>query len=87
MTPDQFISELFGEGWDERQLPVFLVMAEKMSEDAQRYHVLRDYLEGTKFRDDPRPREEYHEFDDVVDAKRFELIETPEEVEGGTTGA
>lgn len=87
MTPKQFITELFGDDWKPSQLPVFLVMAEKMSEDAQRYHVLRDYLEAIEFRDDPRPREEYHEFDDVVDAKRFELIEAPEEIEGGTPRA
>ena len=79
MTPDQFITELFGEGWDERQLPVFLSMAERMSEDAQRYHVIRDFAEEIKFRDEPRSREEYHEFDDVVDAKRFDLLAASEE--------
>lgn len=79
MTPEQFITELFGEGWDERQLPVFLSMAERMSEDAQRYHVVRDYAEKIKLRGDIRPREEYHDFDDVIDAKRFELLASPEE--------
>jgi hypothetical protein len=84
MTPEQFITELFGEDWDERQLPVFLVMAERMSDDAQRYHVVRDYIENSEFRVEPRSREEYHEFDDVVDAKRFELIALAEEAERGT---
>lgn len=85
MTAEQFITELFGEGWDERQLPVFLVMAERMSDDAQRYHVVRDYMEQSEFLVEPRSREEYHEFDDVVDAKRFELLAIAEEVERGTT--
>lgn len=84
MTAEQFITELFGEGWDERQLPVFLVMAERMSDDAQRYHVVRDYMEQAEFLVEPRSREEYHEFDDVVDAKRFELLAIAEEVERGT---
>lgn len=84
MTPEQFITELFGEGWDERQLPVFLVMAERMSDDAQRYHVVRDYMRNVEFREEPRSREEYHEFDDVVDAKRFELLASAEEAERGT---
>lgn len=82
MTPEQFITELFGEGWDERQLPVFLSMAERMSDDAQRYHVVRDYIENTGFRVEPRSREEYHELDDVVDAKRFELLASSEEGHG-----
>jgi hypothetical protein len=84
MTPDQFITELFGDGWEESQLPAFLAMAERMNDDAQRYHVVRDFMRQTEFRMEPRSREEYHEFDDVVDAKRFELLAAAEEVERGT---
>lgn len=84
MTPHQFICELFGDGWDASQLPVFLAMAERMSDDAQRYHVVRDYMGHVEFRENPRSREEYHEFDDVVDAKRFELLALAEEAERGT---
>jgi hypothetical protein len=84
MTPDQFITELFGDGWEPSQLSTFLIMAERMSDDAQRYHVVRDFMRQTEFRMEPRSREEYHEFDDVVDAKRFELLAAAEEVERGT---
>jgi uncharacterized protein with von Willebrand factor type A (vWA) domain len=84
MTPEQFITELFGDGWESSQLPAFLAMAERMSDDAQRYHVVRDYMKQTDFRVEPRSREEYHEFDDVIDAKRFELLAVAEEVERGT---
>lgn len=85
MTPHQFICELFGNDWEASQLPVFLAMAERMSDDAQRYHVVRDYIEHTGFRVEPRSREEHHEFDDVVDAKRFELLASSEEGLGPST--
>jgi hypothetical protein len=44
MKPDQFITELFGDGWTEAQLPVFLIMLKQMQEDATRYHAIRDAL-------------------------------------------
>lgn len=44
MTPHQFIDALFGPGWTEFQLPVFLEMLKKMQEDANRYYELREIL-------------------------------------------
>ena len=46
MTPVQFVTELFGEGWTEEKLSVFLVMVKQMQEDALRYHHLRDAYAG-----------------------------------------
>jgi len=71
MTPKQFVNELFGEDWKPSQLPVFLDQIKAWSEDAQRYYVVRDFVKP-EFNIDPRERKECHEFDDLVDAKRFE---------------
>ncbi len=71
MTPKQFINELFGEGWKPSHLPVFLEQIKMWAEDAQRYYVVRDFS-TTQFNKNPRDRKDCHEFDDLVDAKRFE---------------
>ena len=71
MTPKQFVNELFGEDWKPNQLPVFLDQIKAWSEDSQRYYVVRDFAK-TEFSVNPRDRKECHEFDDFVDAKRFE---------------
>jgi hypothetical protein len=44
MTPVQFITELFGDGWTHSQLPVFLEMLRQAQEDAKRYHLVRDQI-------------------------------------------
>ena len=44
MTPEEFITAMFGDGWRPEQLPVFLAMVERFQEDAQRYYELRDIL-------------------------------------------
>ena len=44
MTPHEFITSLFGEGWTESQLPVFAIMLSSMQEDARRYHEIREVL-------------------------------------------
>jgi hypothetical protein len=71
MTPKQFINELFGEDWKPSQLPAFLDCLKAWSEDSQRYYVVRDFVK-LEFNETPRDRQECHEFDDLVDAKRFE---------------
>lgn len=68
MSPDQFIDALFGSGWTEAQLPVFLEMLKKMQEDAQRYHEVRDTLaRGDYWVAD---RASLNSVDDQVDAAR-----------------
>lgn len=42
MTKDQFIDALFGPGWTEAQLPVFIEILRRTQEDAKRYYELRD---------------------------------------------
>jgi hypothetical protein len=70
MTPPEFITALFGEGWTQAQLPVFLEMLRRCQEDAARYHELRD-----EFTDQWLPsREEMNKVDDHVDARRQSSI-------------
>ena len=72
MTPKQFVTELFGEDWKPSQLPVFVDTLKAWSEDAQRYYAVRDFAEKLQWESEPRDRKQCHEFDDLVDAKRFE---------------
>jgi len=72
MTPKQFINELFGEDWKPSQLPVFLDQIKAWSEDAQRYYVVRDFAKDIDWEAEPRLRVKFGEFDDLIDAKRFE---------------
>ena len=72
MTPKDFVTELFGEGWKPSQLNSFLDAIKGWSEDSQRYYAVRDFAKKLEWRINPRDRGECHEFDDLVDAKRFE---------------
>lgn len=72
MTPKQFVTELFGEDWKPSQLPAFIDTLKSWSEDAQRYYAVRDFAEKLQWETEPRDRKQCHEFDDLVDAKRFE---------------
>ena len=72
MTPKDFVTELFGEGWKPSQLLSFLDAIKGWSEDSQRYYAVRDFAKKLEWGTDPRDRRECHEFDDLVDSKRFE---------------
>jgi len=72
MTPKDFVTELFGEGWKPAQLPSFLNAIKGWSEDSQRYYAVRDFAKKLEWRIEPRDRTECHKFDDFVDSKRFE---------------
>jgi len=72
MTPKDFVNELFGEGWKPSQLHSFLDAIKGWSEDSQRYYAVRDFAKKLEWSIDPRDRTECHEFDDLVDSKRFE---------------
>lgn len=68
MTPAQFITGLFGEGWTESQLPVLLEALRKSSDDAIRYHAIRDAaVKGDGF---VASQEELRQFDIDVDKAR-----------------
>ena len=72
MTPKDFVTELFGEGWKPSQLNSYLDAIKGWSEDSQRYYAVRDFAKKLEWRINPRDRGECHEFDDLVDSKRFE---------------
>ena len=68
MTPEEFITGLFGEGWTESQLPVFLTMLMAAQEDAKRYYEIRDILAGDRF---IPSRKSLESVDDMADAGRY----------------
>ena len=68
MTPVQFITELFGDGWTHSQLPVFLVMLQQAQEDARRYHLVRDKI--AKDNEIPGSRSDLRQIDIEVDEAR-----------------
>ena len=68
MNPEQFIDALFGPGWTEQQLPVFLEMVRRMQDDSRRYYEVREALaKGTYWIAD---RTSLNAVDDEVDAAR-----------------
>jgi hypothetical protein len=68
VTKDQFIDALFGPGWTEAQLPVFLEMLRQMQEDAKRYHELREQI--AKGSDWIASRESLNSVDEYLDYAR-----------------
>lgn len=71
MTPKEFLDELFGPGWREEDLPLYLDKIKETFEDAQRYYVVRDFAKNIKLMDNLVSNEERKRTDDIVDARRF----------------
>lgn len=71
MTPHQFMDELFGPGWREEDLHLYLDRIKLVFEDAQRYYVVRDFAKSIKLSDNLASNEERKRTDDIVDARRF----------------
>ena len=71
MTPEEFITALFGENWTPEQLPVFLAMLERAQQDSQRYYELRDALTEECF---APSRAQLDVIDRLVDSKRDFVI-------------
>jgi len=69
MTPEEFITALFGEGWMPDQLPVFLTMLAQAQEDAKRYHEVRERL-AFNWDDQFAGRSQLCEIDRLVDSCR-----------------
>ena len=69
MTPEEFIDALFGKGWNNQQLPVFLHILKQMDEDAKRYHQVRDVMAAgnASYVADKRA---LYEIDELVDSAR-----------------
>jgi hypothetical protein len=55
MTPKDFVTEPFGEGWKPSQLTSFLDAIKGWSEDSQRYYAVRDFAKKLEWRIDPQP--------------------------------
>lgn len=69
MTPEEFIDALFGKGWTNQQLPVFLHMLKQMDEDAKRYHQVRDVMAAGNA-SYVADRKALYEIDELVDSAR-----------------
>jgi hypothetical protein len=67
LTPEEFITALFGEGWSPEMLPIFLDMLKQMSADAQRYYIVRDNTFNIEFTDEPNSRDNLAMFDKAID--------------------
>lgn len=65
MTPEEFIDALFGKGWTNDQLPIFLEVLKGFDRDSKRYHEIRDILANTN--GFVATREQLSEIDDLVD--------------------
>ena len=72
MTPTEFVTHLFGEGWHKRQLPLFADMLKRFNEDAQMYYVVRDFAKKLELGDNPVSKEESRIRDDMIDARRYD---------------
>jgi len=69
VTPEEFIDALFGQGWTQQQLPVFLHILMQMDTDAKRYHQIRDVMasgDAAYVAD----RKALYEIDELVDKAR-----------------
>lgn len=74
MTESEFIDELFGEGWTQEQLPLFLEIVKQFDLDSKRYHQLRDMV-ASEFEENYIPtREELYEVDSMVDKARARTV-------------
>ena len=69
MTPEEFIDALFGKGWTQQQLPLFLYILKQMDEDAKRYHQVRDVM-ATGNASYVADRKALYEIDELVDSAR-----------------
>jgi len=71
VTPAEFIDELFGPGWREEDLSLYLDKIKQTFDDAQRYYVVRDFAKNIKLTDNLVSNTERQRTDDIVDARRL----------------
>jgi len=74
LTPEELVVELVGEDWVEA-LPFLLDHIKQSIEDAERYRTVRDFAKKLSFNDNSRDRSEFNVFDDLVDARRYDINE------------
>lgn len=70
MTPEEFIDALFGEGWTQDQLPIFLEIVKGFDRDSKRYHEIREILAGGR-ESFVASRKKLNEVDELVDQARL----------------
>jgi len=68
-TCEDFVEDLFGDGWDEKDLPSMLTILKEWEINSKRYCVIRDYAIELKLGFEVRHREDFKFIDDMVDAK------------------
>ena len=76
MNCEDFIESLFGDDWDEGDLPSMLTILKDWELNAKRYCVIRDFATELKLGYDLRDRKDFHFIDDVVDARIYDITET-----------
>ena len=69
MNCEEFVDQLFGEGWQEKDLPSMLTILKEWELNAKRYCVIRDYATELSFGTEVRHRQNFKYIDDLVDAK------------------
>jgi len=69
LTCEEFVDQLFGEGWQEKDLPSMLTILKEWELNAKRYCVIRDYATELNFGTEVRHRQNFKFIDDLVDAK------------------
>lgn len=75
MTAQEFISSIFGTNWNDNDLPIFLGFIKDMELNSRRYYVVRDFAIELKLGYDARDRKNFHQIDDVVDAKLYDIAQ------------
>lgn len=75
MTCEDFVEDLFGDWWSEKDLPSMISIIKEWEINAKRYCVVRDFATELKLGFDVRDREDFHKIDDVVDARLYDISE------------
>jgi len=73
LTCEEFVEELFGDGWDEKDLPSMLTILKEWEINSKRYCVIRDFATKLELGFDIRKREDFPEIDDLVDARLYDI--------------
>jgi len=73
LTCEEFVEELFGDSWDEKELPAMLTILKEWELNARRYCIIRDFAKEIKLGFDVRDRDKFKEIDDVVDARLYDI--------------
>ena len=65
---EDFVEDLFGDSWDEQDLPSMLMILKEWELNAKRYCVILDYATEIHLGYEVRTREDFKFIDDLIDA-------------------